>query len=188
MNTFKCWAAVSSRSCRCRMWRQVSMQRRKPTRRARRASRRAIMMRRLLRSMKPSGWTRSLPRRIVVEAVPTGRRVNTTSRLWIAPRPSIWTRSLPGRITNAVWPIMSGEYDKAIADYTEAIHLDPTDAQAYNNRGIAYVDKSDLDNAIADHTTAIRLGPEQLKSGFRPNYRCDDLARRPGRLLARKSR
>ena len=31
-----------------------------------------------------------------------------------------------------------GEYDKAIADYTEAIRLDPKDAKAYCSRGWAY--------------------------------------------------
>ncbi len=31
-----------------------------------------------------------------------------------------------------------GEYDRAIADYTAVIRLDPNNAFAYNNRGTAY--------------------------------------------------
>ena len=45
-----------------------------------------------------------------------------------------------------------GDYDKAIADYTEAIRLDPKDAAAYYNRGTSYAHKGDYDKAIADYT------------------------------------
>ena len=34
-----------------------------------------------------------------------------------------------------------GELDKAIADFTKAIELDPTYAVAYNNRGFVYHDQ-----------------------------------------------
>ena len=53
-----------------------------------------------------------------------------------------------------------GDTDRAIADYTEAIRLDPKFAIAYNNRGLAYRDKGDTDRAIADFTEAIRLDPK----------------------------
>ena len=53
-----------------------------------------------------------------------------------------------------------GDTDRAIADYTEAIRLDPKLANAYNNRGTAYRDKGDTDRAIADFTEAIRLDPK----------------------------
>ena len=51
-----------------------------------------------------------------------------------------------------------GDYDKAIADYTEAMRLDPKLADAYCGRGGAYV-KGDCDKAIADYSEAIRLNP-----------------------------
>ena len=47
--------------------------------------------------------------------------------------------------------------DRAIADYSEAIRLDPTFARAFNNRGAAYAAKQDYDRAIADYNQAIRL-------------------------------
>jgi tetratricopeptide (TPR) repeat protein len=50
------------------------------------------------------------------------------------------------------------DYDHAIVDCTEAIRLDPNDAEAYKERGNAYFSKRDYDHAIADCTEAIRLG------------------------------
>jgi tetratricopeptide (TPR) repeat protein len=52
------------------------------------------------------------------------------------------------------------DYDLAIANYTEAIRLNPQYADAYNSRGLAYRNKGDYDRAIADCTEAIRLNPQ----------------------------
>jgi tetratricopeptide (TPR) repeat protein len=49
--------------------------------------------------------------------------------------------------------------DRAIADYTEALRLDPKYTFAYYNRGDAYRYNGDLDRAIADYTEALRLVP-----------------------------
>ena len=48
----------------------------------------------------------------------------------------------------------------AIADFTAAIALNPHDAQAYRNRGLAYCRQEDYDQAIADYTAAIALNPQ----------------------------
>jgi tetratricopeptide (TPR) repeat protein len=48
-------------------------------------------------------------------------------------------------------------YDKAIADLTQAIRLDPDNAKAYSFRGTAYLCKNDYDKAIADYNRAIQL-------------------------------
>ena len=53
-----------------------------------------------------------------------------------------------------------GDIDRAIADYSEAIHLDPKYASPYNGRGNVYQDKKDYDRAIADYDQAIRLDPK----------------------------
>src|SRR5262249_52469024 len=53
-----------------------------------------------------------------------------------------------------------GDLDRAIADYSEAIRLNPKLATAYYNRGIAWRAKGDLDRAIADYSEAIRLDPK----------------------------
>ena len=53
-----------------------------------------------------------------------------------------------------------GQWDRAIADYSEAIRLKSDDAQAFNNRGNAYFHKGQLDRAIKDYDDAIRLQPD----------------------------
>ena len=54
---------------------------------------------------------------------------------------------------------IKGEYDKAIAHYSEALRLNPKDADAYYNRGIAWERRGEYDKAIADYSEAIRLNP-----------------------------
>src|SRR5687767_3464904 len=49
------------------------------------------------------------------------------------------------------------EFDRAIADYGEALRLRPNDAVTYYNRGSAWHGKRDYDRAIADYDDAIRL-------------------------------
>src|ERR1700756_5394255 len=53
-----------------------------------------------------------------------------------------------------------GDPDLAIADYNEAIRLDPKIAEVYSNRCGALVNKGDNDRAIADCSEAIRLDPK----------------------------
>ena len=50
--------------------------------------------------------------------------------------------------------------DTAIAEYTDAIRLDPKSDAAYHNRGNAYADKGEYAKAIADFNQAIRLAPD----------------------------
>jgi serine/threonine protein kinase/tetratricopeptide (TPR) repeat protein len=51
----------------------------------------------------------------------------------------------------------AGQYDKAVADYTEAIRLKADYAEAYNGRGQAYFNLKQFDKAISDYGEAIRL-------------------------------
>jgi tetratricopeptide (TPR) repeat protein len=60
-------------------------------------------------------------------------------------------------------------HDRAIADYNEAIRLNPKDDTPYNGRGNAWSDKGDFDRAIADHSQAIQLDP---KYAVAYNNRC----------------
>src|SRR5713101_221157 len=56
----------------------------------------------------------------------------------------------------------NGDYDHAIADYTEAIRIEPNYGLAFYSRGIAYFNKKDYDRAIADYTVSLRLAPEDV--------------------------
>ena len=53
----------------------------------------------------------------------------------------------------------NGDYDRAIAAFSEAIRLDPKNVNAFGNRGIAYAKKGDNDRAIADYNDVVRLSP-----------------------------
>src|SRR5712672_3164022 len=81
-----------------------------------------------------------------------------------APSRTIARRS--GSIRNTPWPFnrglayrAEGDSDHAIADYTEAIGLDPKNPSTFNNRGFVYYDKGDNDHDDADFNEAIRLNP-----------------------------
>jgi tetratricopeptide (TPR) repeat protein len=52
-----------------------------------------------------------------------------------------------------------GDYDTAIAYFTEAIKTAPDDDYAYFSRGIAFTWKDDFNSAIADLSEAVRLAP-----------------------------
>jgi tetratricopeptide (TPR) repeat protein len=63
------------------------------------------------------------------------------------------------------------DYENKIADYTQAINLDPKNAKYYLQRGNLYdikaiTDKSNLDLAIADYTRAIELTHLAPESSF----------------------
>jgi tetratricopeptide (TPR) repeat protein len=54
----------------------------------------------------------------------------------------------------------SSQFDQAIAEYSEAIRLNPNDAVTYATRGMTYQKKGDYDLAIADFSVCIRLNPD----------------------------
>jgi tetratricopeptide (TPR) repeat protein len=60
--------------------------------------------------------------------------------------------------------------DRAIADYGEAIRLDPTLYPPLINRGLIYFDKNDYGRALTDFSEAIRLNPKQALGFFNRGY------------------
>src|SRR5262249_20825391 len=58
------------------------------------------------------------------------------------------------RVVSGKAVIQAADYDRAIAEYTEAIRIDPGYAFALANRGYAYSQKNELARAIADYTEA----------------------------------
>ena len=67
--------------------------------------------------------------------------------------------AVPTYMENGTAAFNRSDWDRAIAEFTRVIRIDPRYAMAYNNRGAAYNGKSDWDRAIADFTEAIRLDP-----------------------------
>ena len=59
---------------------------------------------------------------------------------------------------------MNTQDNRSIEELTQAIELDPADANAYYYRGQAYHTKDNYDKAIADYTESIKLNPKLAKA------------------------
>jgi tetratricopeptide (TPR) repeat protein len=57
-----------------------------------------------------------------------------------------------------------GDFDGAIAAYTEAIRLDPQNAPVYSGRAYAHFKKGEFDQAIVAYSEAIRLDPKYAEA------------------------
>ena len=56
--------------------------------------------------------------------------------------------------------MVKSDYQLAIADYNQALRLDPTDGLAYNLRGKAWLALGDEEKALADFNEAVRRQPQ----------------------------
>ena len=65
-------------------------------------------------------------------------------------------------IRGAIWK-EKHEYDKAIADFDEAVRRDPQQSTTLRRRGNVWAAKADYDKAIVDYSKAIRLDPKDAR-------------------------
>jgi tetratricopeptide (TPR) repeat protein len=79
-------------------------------------------------------------------------------------------------------PVTAGVCDRAIADCTEAIQVDPTDAVAYYNRSWRYAQKGDYEKAIDDVTEALRLDPQVPEIWEKYSIMCSVVSKLSNRL------
>ena len=115
--------------------------------------------------------------------VPTCRAVSPGTTSEIMQRPLLISPKRSGSIPATSTPIAAvrlhgvqrKEYQKAIADYTEAIRLDPGDAETYRDRGYTWGELKDYQKAIADYTEAIRLDPKNPRAFFNRGWNWDEL-------------
>jgi tetratricopeptide (TPR) repeat protein len=99
--------------------------------------------------------------------------------------PTLSAQSAGSYTANGLEKMRQGNIDGAIADYGEAIKLEPTFAAAYLNRGNAEFLQGNLDASIADFSKALELKPDYrvayymrgLAKGGQTNLSggCDDL-------------
>jgi S1-C subfamily serine protease/Tfp pilus assembly protein PilF len=61
--------------------------------------------------------------------------------------------------------VRTHQYDRALADYAEALRLDPRDASLFGDRAAVYSRKGETDRALADCEQALRLDP-RLAAGY----------------------
>ena len=116
------------------------------------------MTKQLPTARKPFASTQNPPKPITTavdrirESVNTTRPLLTARKLFVQPKTCRAAELKPRTSAN----LMKGNLDKALADYTEAIRLDPKLAEVYCRRGLAYSVKGEHDKAIADRTEALR--------------------------------
>jgi tetratricopeptide (TPR) repeat protein len=53
-----------------------------------------------------------------------------------------------------------GEFDRAIADYSQALRIDAEWTGAYTGRGLAYEGKDEAEKAMADYRKALAVAPK----------------------------
>jgi tetratricopeptide (TPR) repeat protein len=58
------------------------------------------------------------------------------------------------------------DYDSAIADFNEAIRINPNDSSVYFYRGYAYYNKNNYDSAIANYSLSIKIDPNNPVTYF----------------------
>ena len=58
----------------------------------------------------------------------------------------------------------SGDYERAIADYSAAIKLDARYRRLRVNRGDAYQKQGEFERAVADYDAALRLDPDDFET------------------------
>ena len=97
--------------------------------------------------------------------IATGRTTNERPKTSIGRFSSIQAK--PRRTTGGAptWAAQS-EYGRAIADYDEAIRLDPYYVSAYYERAVSFTARREYERAIADYSKCVRLDEE-----FEPGYR-----------------
>ena len=52
------------------------------------------------------------------------------------------------------------DYEKAIADFSRVIQIDPKNSWAYASRGLAEAERKQYDNAVADLDQALKIDPD----------------------------
>ncbi|MGB2862817.1 MAG: tetratricopeptide repeat protein, partial [Sedimentisphaerales bacterium] len=58
----------------------------------------------------------------------------------------------------------TGQYDRAISEFTKAINSDPMSPEPYYNRGLAYYHKGEYDRAIEDCNKVLEINARHAEA------------------------
>jgi tetratricopeptide (TPR) repeat protein len=77
---------------------------------------------------------------------------------------TVWRIAWPSALKQGQRYLSQGQYEQAIAAYSEAIQEDPGDRQAYYGRAQAYAHLRDFDRMLADYTQVVALYPTDAEA------------------------
>jgi tetratricopeptide (TPR) repeat protein len=80
-------------------------------------------------------------------------------RLLAQTRPSDW-------LLSGLEKVRKRDFQGAIADYTQALKLDPEYEKAYYNRGLAYLDIGELEQAVNDFSRTLQLDSQHARAHY----------------------
>jgi tetratricopeptide (TPR) repeat protein len=75
-----------------------------------------------------------------------------------------WSIAWPSALKQGQRYLSQGQYEQAIAAYSQAIQENPGDPQAYYGRAEAYINLRDFDRMLADYTQVITLYPTDAEA------------------------
>ena len=97
------------------------------------------------------------------EGIDTGRKLGIPIQFFLKPETAKGNQSNPtdanGYYSQGLAFAEQGDYRGALANYEQAIKLDPNYAEAYVGRGVAYSNLGEKQKAIDDYSQAIKLNP-----------------------------
>ncbi|WP_327254850.1 tetratricopeptide repeat protein [Streptomyces sp. NBC_01244] len=110
-------------------------------------------------------WSQDLGTALDQPAPATAALTLLLTRAGLAPEGRALALTLRGRDHHS-----AEDYAQAIADYTDALALNPQAERAYSGRALAYTLTSSNEAAIADYTRAMELDPDQISSLIRRGF------------------
>ena len=108
---------------------------------------------------RPSGSIRASPAPTPTGAARTSTRRTTTAPSPTTARPSGSIRASPAPTSTGARVPHKKDYDRAIADYSEAIRINPSNAGAYNDRAWAYFKAGKAAQGLPDAERSLQLRP-----------------------------
>ena len=84
----------------------------------------------------------------------------TSPQFWL------WYRGISPRFGPWRAHFARGDYDHAIADFSDAIKINSSDSASLTSRGAAYHARLEYEAAIADYAAAIKLDPKNVRAWY----------------------